>query len=68
LPTVAGTAILHRRETPAGDIRAAGVYRSPMLRRVPVTRYGRRLVEPGFGLADIAFDALGHGPRNLSVV
>ena len=52
----------------AGDIRAAGVYRSLMLRRVPVTRYGRRLVEPGFGMADIAFDALAHGPRSLSVV
>jgi len=52
----------------AGDIRAAGVYRSLMLHRVPVTRYGRRLVEPGFGMADIAFDALGHGPRSVSVV
>src|SRR5664279_486453 len=38
----------------AGDISAAGVYRSLMLRRVPVTRYGRRLVEPGFGMADMA--------------
>lgn len=47
----------------AGDIRAAGVYRSLMLRRVPVGRYGRRLVEPGFGLASIAFDALGRGCR-----
>gem|GEM_PF-145119 len=52
----------------AGDIRAAGVYRSLMLRRDPVTRYGRSLVEPGSGMADIAFDALGHGPRSLSVV
>ncbi|MGO9029561.1 MAG: NAD(P)/FAD-dependent oxidoreductase [Acidimicrobiales bacterium] len=45
----------------AGDIRAAGVYRSLMLRRQPVGRYGRRLVEPGFGMADITFDALGYG-------
>ncbi|HEY4947299.1 MAG TPA: FAD-dependent oxidoreductase, partial [Acidimicrobiales bacterium] len=52
----------------AGDISAAGVYRSLMLRRVPVTRYGRRLVEPGFGMADMAFDALGHGAQSLSVL
>jgi len=52
----------------AGDISAAGVYRSLMLRRVPVSRYGRRLVEPGFGMADMAFDALGHGAQSLSVL
>lgn len=42
----------------AGDISAAGVYHSLMLRRQPVGRYGRRLVEPGFGMADIVFDVL----------
>ncbi len=42
----------------AGDIRAAGVYHSLMLRGQTVGRYGRRLVEPGFGMADIVFDAL----------
>jgi len=46
----------------AGDIRTAGVYRSLMLRRVPVDRYGTRLVEPGFGMADIVADALASGP------
>jgi NAD(P)H-nitrite reductase large subunit len=45
----------------AGDIRAAGVYHSLMLRRQPVRRYGRRLVEPGFGMADIVFDAVADG-------
>ena len=43
----------------AGDIRAAGVYRSLMLRRLPVGRIGRRLVEPGFGMADVVFDTIG---------
>ena len=38
----------------AGDIRAAGVYRSLMLRRENVTRFGKGLVDPGFGIADIA--------------
>jgi len=38
----------------AGDIRGAGVYRSLLARRVHVGRYGRRLVEPDFGLADLA--------------
>jgi len=42
----------------AGDIRAAGVYRSLMLRRADVSRYGRRLLEPGFGIGDITWDAL----------
>ena len=50
----------------AGDIRSAGVYRSLMLRRVPVSRYGRRLVEPDFGIADIVFDSLGHGRSSRS--
>jgi NAD(P)H-nitrite reductase large subunit len=45
----------------AGDIRAAGVYRSLMLRRVPVGHFGRRLVEPGFGVVDIVSDALPYG-------
>jgi len=48
----------------AGDIRAAGVYRSLMLRRVPVGRFGQRLVEPRFGMADITFDALGQSPAS----
>jgi len=42
----------------AGDIRAAGVYRALMMRRSPVARFGQRLVEPGFGMADIVSDAL----------
>ena len=42
----------------AGDIRAAGVYRSLMMRRTPVSHFGQRLVEPGFGMADIVSDAL----------
>lgn len=42
----------------AGDIRAAGVYRSLMMRRAPVGQFGRRLVEPGFGMADLVVDAL----------
>ena len=42
----------------AGDIRAAGVYRSLMMRRERVSRFGQRLVEPGFGMADIVSDAL----------
>ena len=42
----------------AGDIRAAGVYRSLMMRRIYVGHYGRKLVEPGFGMADVVSDAL----------
>lgn len=42
----------------AGDIRAAGIYRSLMLTRRDVSRFGRRLVEPGFGLAALLDDAL----------
>jgi NAD(P)H-nitrite reductase large subunit len=44
----------------AGDIRAAGVYRSLMRRRARVAQYGRHLVEPEFGMADIAFDVMGY--------
>jgi NAD(P)H-nitrite reductase large subunit len=50
----------------AGDIRAAGVYHSLMMQHIPVDRYGRRLVEPGFGMADIVFEALGHGSTSRS--
>jgi len=42
----------------AGDIRTAGVYRSLMMRRTCVSQYGQRLVEPGFGMADVISDAL----------
>jgi NAD(P)H-nitrite reductase large subunit len=42
----------------AGDIGGAGVYRSLMLRRADVTRFGPRLVEPGFGVADLVWDAM----------
>lgn len=42
----------------AGDVRAAGIYRSLMLRRADVRRFGRRLVEPDFGMADVVWDAL----------
>ncbi|HET9732364.1 MAG TPA: FAD-dependent oxidoreductase [Acidimicrobiales bacterium] len=41
----------------AGDIRAAGVYRSLMLRREPVDRFGNALVEPGFGTGRVVWDA-----------
>ena len=41
----------------AGDIRAAGVYRSLMMRRSDVGRYGQKLV-PEFGMGDIVSDAL----------
>lgn len=42
----------------AGDISAAGVYRSLMLRRADVSGYRRRLAEPGFGMGDIIWAAL----------
>ncbi len=45
----------------AGDITAAGVYRSLMLRRVDVRRYGPGLADPGFGFATVACDALAPG-------
>lgn len=37
----------------AGDVRAAGVYRSLMLRRTDVSAFGSRLVDPSFGEADL---------------
>jgi len=40
-----------------GDIRAAGVYRSLMLKRENAARFGRGLIDPGFGIADIALSA-----------
>jgi NAD(P)H-nitrite reductase large subunit len=49
----------------AGDVRAAGIYRSLMLRRVDVTRFGRRLVEPGFSMADVVWDALERVPATV---
>ena len=49
-----------------GDIAAAGVYHSLMLRRQPVGRFGARLVEPGFGMADLAFDAVGWAGRGTA--
>lgn len=42
----------------AGDISAAGTYRSLMLRRADVSRIGPRLVEPGFGSSELAWGAL----------
>jgi len=45
----------------AGDIRTAGLYHSLLLRRVPVSRFGSRLVEPGFGMADVVSSALAYG-------
>jgi nitrite reductase (NADH) large subunit len=41
----------------AGDIRAAGVYRSLMLKHVDLAPYGRRLIEPTFGVADFVVGA-----------
>ncbi len=49
----------------SGDIGAAGVYHSLMLRRHPVARFGARLVQPGFGMADLAFDAVGRTGERL---
>jgi len=42
----------------AGDIHAIGVYRSLMLKRADVSTFGKHLVEPTFGVSDIAWDAL----------
>src|SRR5450830_308534 len=42
----------------AGDIHAAGVYRSLMLKRADVSTFGKHLVEPTFGIGDIVWDAL----------
>lgn len=41
----------------AGDVSGAGILRSLMLRRDDVRRFGQRLAEPGFGLADIVLEA-----------
>jgi NAD(P)H-nitrite reductase large subunit len=41
----------------AGDIRAAGLYHSLLMRRMPVGQFGQRLVEPRFSMADIVSDA-----------
>ncbi len=45
----------------AGDIAAAGIYRSLMLRRTDVSKFGARLIEPSFGMADIVWDAMQPG-------
>ena len=42
----------------AGDVSAAGILRTLMLRGDPVRRYGPRLVEPGFSEAHIALPAM----------
>lgn len=42
----------------AGDISAGGVYRSLMLRREDVRRYGRRLADPGFGTGRVVWAAI----------
>ena len=42
----------------AGDVRAAGVYRSLMLRRADVRAFGRGLVEPDFDIGNVVWDAL----------
>ncbi len=45
-----------------GDIRAAAISRSLMMRRTHVGQYGQRLIgpepEPGFGMVDVIADAL----------
>ncbi len=46
----------------AGDISSSGVYRSLMLKRADVTPFRKRLVEPGFGVADVAYAALSSAP------
>ena len=45
----------------AGDIAAAGVYRSLMLKRVDVRTYGPGLAAPSFGYAAIVSDAISGG-------
>jgi len=45
----------------AGDISAGGVYRALMLRRDDVHRYGRRLVDPGFGVGRLVWTAIAPG-------
>jgi NAD(P)H-nitrite reductase large subunit len=44
----------------AGDIRAAGVFRSLMLKRADVTPFRKRLLDPAFGAVDLV---LAHGTR-----
>jgi NAD(P)H-nitrite reductase large subunit len=48
-----------------GDIRAAGVYRSLMLRRADVTGFGQGLADPGFGIGEVVWDAM--QPAGLGV-
>ncbi len=50
----------------AGDVRAAGVYRSLMLRRTDVSGFGQRLVEPSFGEADSGAAAAPHRLERLA--
>ncbi len=45
----------------AGDIRAAGVYRSLMLRHADVSSFGDGLVDPGFSIGNVVWDALAVG-------
>jgi len=45
----------------AGDIRGAGVLRSLMLGGLDVTRYGKRLLDPSFGVGTLALSAMGMG-------
>jgi hypothetical protein len=42
------------------------MYRSLMLRRADVSRFGRRLVEPGFGMADVVWDAMRPGSLTMA--
>lgn len=42
----------------AGEIRGAGVYRTLMLRRDDVRHHGRHLVDPSFGVGDLALPAV----------
>jgi nitrite reductase (NADH) large subunit len=49
-----------------GDISAAGVYRSLMLRRADVARFGQHLVDPGFGIGEVVWDAM--QPAGVGVI
>ncbi len=42
----------------AGSSHSVGLYRSLMLRQQDVSRFGDRLVEPGFSMADVVWDAM----------
>ena len=42
----------------AGDISGGGLLRSFLLRGEDVRRFGRRLVEPGFGMGEIVLPAM----------